>query len=450
MGKITQIVFKNTSTIDYTLPLLWDLKKSDPNHEIQLIYCVLSKKQILRNSTFISKTLNDVGGKELDLSDFIKPTYRGLYRMLAHLFEAPEADKQNSADIKYTQSKNPFHILKMLLSYSKMFVSRKLQQLIINNFVDFNAFIEACDSDVVLFDNRSRTNLPGVQRIYDLLEKNKTPTVLLPHAPHYISEFECYMPYEPNGRAITDYCDVWLPLHFAKKAENDPAKDSQISRIGYPAFDKKWRLHLMGSQQKDPKVVNCLYIGRKFLDKGTKKPDVFDPFTLEYEEVLHDFSLMKEAFANSSHEIKLIVKPHPSSNFEMLAELIQEAGIINFEITQEIFYGVLPQIDFCISPFSTSILLPALSGIPTIVFNSELQDFVHQKWNVLEKLYTNMELYLNNNEDLSAYVKKAIEKGQNNNFENEEDLQDFSILREYYPDNALQKGRERILELMEK
>jgi len=190
----------------------------------------------------------------------------------------------------------------------------------------------------------------------------------------------------------------------------------------------------------------CLYIGRKFLSKGVYKPEGFDAFTLEYDEVYSDFSLIKKAFAQSGKDIKLVVKPHPSSNFLELKKLIDDVGIKNYTISHETFYGLLNNIDFCISPFSTSILIPAMAGIPVIILNSKLQDYVHNKWGKLKEMYTGMSYYLNNNDDMGQYISEIILKLENDEFiiDNEETLFDIAYLRNYFRDNAINRAIERL------
>ena len=69
--KILQIVQTNSNTLDTTLPFLWYLKKTDPNFQITILYCVTNKKQILRKANFVNSFCLENGIQQIDLTDLI-------------------------------------------------------------------------------------------------------------------------------------------------------------------------------------------------------------------------------------------------------------------------------------------------------------------------------------------------------------------------------------------
>ena len=74
---VLQIVIKNTSTLDFSLPVLWGIRNRLPKAKISILYTFLNKDQILRGSEYMSDFCAENNINQYDLCDFLN---RKLYR----------------------------------------------------------------------------------------------------------------------------------------------------------------------------------------------------------------------------------------------------------------------------------------------------------------------------------------------------------------------------------
>ena len=136
--KILQIVTKNTSTLDFTLPIFWGLKKYKVNSEVNVFYCVGDKKRILRQSKFFSNELGDYGASELDYIDVLRLKNRCLTKLVRRLCQKSFSDHNSFDGLQsnwhkffiFYQTIIPF-VQKKLIYLLECWIARKL------NFEDF-------------------------------------------------------------------------------------------------------------------------------------------------------------------------------------------------------------------------------------------------------------------------------------------------------------------------
>src|SRR2546430_64 len=78
---ILQIVIKNTSTMDFTLPLLWKIRQEAPRTKVSILYCVSDKRQIVRDGSYFSDFFKQSDIAEYDFGDFLRPGFRRWERL---------------------------------------------------------------------------------------------------------------------------------------------------------------------------------------------------------------------------------------------------------------------------------------------------------------------------------------------------------------------------------
>ena len=83
---IVQIVIKNTSTLDFSIPILWGLRKKYPSAKISILYTSLNKDQVLRKSTFMRKFCAENRIVQYDLCDFLQSPYKKISNLLRRCF----------------------------------------------------------------------------------------------------------------------------------------------------------------------------------------------------------------------------------------------------------------------------------------------------------------------------------------------------------------------------
>ena len=73
---ILVIVVKNTSMLDFLLPVLWKIRSSHKDVKVSVLYCQTSKYKILRDTRYYSGKLNEWRVEEYDLVDFLSWPHR--------------------------------------------------------------------------------------------------------------------------------------------------------------------------------------------------------------------------------------------------------------------------------------------------------------------------------------------------------------------------------------
>lgn len=396
---ILQIIIKNTSTLDYTIPLLWSLKKTHPNYNVIVLYAVSDKRQILRNSTFINSFFKENSIKQYDLIDFLPIVLRPMKSLFRMLFFGNYSDATTTP---YFSAKRGFfeNIYYSLVSYI-----RPVERLMFNNFINLERVLSSISPDLILFDNRSRSQFIGMKDFYKYVNKNNPPLVLLPHAPHYIDEKkEGYVDFdETRPGYFPGNIEFWRPFDRGKHPFlADEFKRQQFVDIGYPAFDDVWAKYIQdrrSSKSGNNEKVKILILARRFVSKGKIRKKGDDPFVMDYCEVLGFFKCIANTKIESHTTVEFIIKPHPSGNRSETEDLIVESGLRNWSITYESYYSILQNIDCVIGHFSTSLLLPIRYSIPTIIIDSPLQNYVHSSWKVLADLYTGFSFFTSSYDD---------------------------------------------------
>ncbi len=437
---ILNVVIKNTSTMDFTLPLLWGLRKNNPDIKITILYCVGNKKQILRDSKFVDEFCEQNSINQYDFSDFMKSPFGFLKPLWRAIFVHSYSDNisfKSFLKVKglYTKIKLFWFLVLRGIKVAEYQIGKRL--------VDTENILPHLNPDFILFDNRTVTRFYGRENFYSYFEKKRVPLALLPHAPHYNSPTDEYCPFdEQNKNPLPPYTEHWMPYKFATPWLAAPEHKKQFIMTGYPGLDKKWIAHIM--QKKKPENgLRCLVLTRKFLPKDNIRPENMDPFTLDYAEVFEAFVHIKDAIDKCDTKIKLVIKPHPSSSKTENIALLQEAGITNYEITYESFYELLPNIDFEVSQFSTSLVLPVAYGIPTIVLNTKVQQMIHKQWDIVRDMYLGLNFFAENYIVMHSQFQEVVGILQGK-IDNKKVIDDIQYISNYCDTNSINKIINRI------
>ena len=464
---ILQIVIKNTSTIDYTLPLFGDISNKRPEVRLSILYCVFDKRQILRKSRFYSDSLKKYRVQEYDFADFLKQPYKSLSFFFRWMFSKAPADKIHIRE-KYrsyrAQTRGSRPVFSFMFYLFKNHSVTSLASSAIRNFllylerkmgpriISLEKILPDLNADIFLFDNRAKTPFYGRDLFYKYFDQVKRPVILVPHALHLRDPVSEFCPFDEKGHPLPDYCDFWVPLRFGTPWVQVPERKAQFALIGYPGLDSQWLTFLRqkgmsakpsrNNQSCSPEI-KCLFIARRYVPAGETRPPDLDPFIVDYDDFFVPLKTLAEAVDRSGRNVKVIIKPHPSNNYTMLAGDIRKIGLKNWAITYEPVYALLGEVEIVVSLFSTILLLPAVAGIPTIVLNSKLQQHVHQQWDLLREIYMGMRYYVENVEQLpKIFCDIVTEIGTGGN--GKAVSHDIDHLRKYFPDGATAFSLKRI------
>lgn len=437
--KILLILIKNFSPLDYALPILWKIKRLNPAADVSVLYCVTNRKKILREARFYSDILDLCSIPEYDFMDFLDEPYASLDVVWRRVFS--RSDRDSSSLIP----PGPRPLQKITRRVERYL--RKTESLL---YARMNPalILPRLDPDVILFDNRSVTRFAGREHFYDYFDRAGKKVILMPHAPHHTGT-QTFTPFDEQGDALPDYCEYWMPFRFDRCWENVPEKKEQFVYVGYPGFDSEWLSWLQTAYMPTKTArrdgpLRCAFIIRKFLEKGRTRPPGHDALIFNYEEFSYYLNLIGEAFRRSGEDIELVVKPHPSNDFRSVAETFDASPIPKWSITHESIYNHLSDCDFIISLYSTTMLIPAMAGIPVILLHSRVQDEIHQ-WEEMEQMYTGLSFYLHDPDTLPDRLGEVLEIARRRR-ESDTGVWDSDVnhLRYFYPDGAIQNCIDRI------
>lgn len=390
---IVQIMIKNTSTLDFTIPLFWKIKQEYPKTKISILYCVFDKKEILRESKFFTEMCSELNINVYDFSDFSIGIVKSLKNIFKKIFIKSKADKLSFYEIKENIKRYNFQVLPDIFKL----ILTKMERYILKNSIDYKHILETLSPNIIFFDNRSVSNFVGREYIYEYMYNKKVPTYLIPHAPHMRDAVSEFCPFDERGEELPEFSYFMIPFKYGTPWIGKEDKKQQFFVSGYPGFDSDWLEYCKSFNQKKTDTVNVLFVIRRFLAEGVKREKDTDPFIIDYDEFIEPLNLIKQSIEKSGENIKLVIKPHPANNYNELERIMKKTNIQNWEITHEPMYALLSQVDIVCSLSSTILLVPALAKIPTIIFDTQLQRQIHRSWDKLAELYSGMNFYLDDN-----------------------------------------------------
>lgn len=442
---ILMLVVKNTAALDFAVPLLWKIKQENPQANVSVLYCTLSRKKILRESRFYSEVLSSSGIVEYDFADFLQVPYvtlRGLWRRLCSKSNR-DSSSWDQRLCQFPAGRRVAYYMQRSISVLESFLTRK---------VNVQEILPSLNPDIILLDHTSSSAFNEKDRLFGYFRQAKKKVVLLPHAPHHARTI-AFTPFDKKGEILPDYCEFWMPFRFDRTWEALPEKRNQFVYVGYPGLDSEWLEKITTDSSIDStnkkrlaqhkKPLRCLFVVRRFLAKGQTRGSGDNAFVYSYAEFSHYLNLLKMSLEKAGTEVELIVKPHPSTDFQTLNDVFGESGIQNWRITHDSIYGILSEIDFVISLYSTVFFIPAMAGIPVVLLHSSTQSVVHQE-DEFKQLYTGLRFYLENPEDLPLRLKDVIEIAYERRRAGLEWDGDVKHLRHFYPDGAMERCMERL------
>lgn len=466
--KILQIVVKNTSTMDYTIPLFFKIKKDNPQVEIVILYCVLDKRNILRKSKYWNEFFINNKIKEIDFLDnlvFILIPFKFLLRKIFHISNSDHLSLRENYEF-YCENKNSnnyIYFLKYIISeygLKNIVVSvynniiTKIEKLITKIIINQSSILNKISPSIILFDNRSATKFPGREYIYSWMYENKIPVALLPHAPHLRDPISEFCPFDEIGDQLPDFCRFWVPMRFGAPWKALPEKyRKQFSVVGYPGLDSSWLEKCLSDSsdqnisQADNNKIKVLYILRRYMPRGDIRVKNLDPYIIDYEDFFNPLCELVKGLNKHGKNYEIILKPHPSNNHNTLAIDMKRAGVRSWSISYEPIYSVMSQVDVVVSLFSTIYLVPLMAGIPSILVKTKLQDVVHKEWHELKNLYENISYYINDVSQISHLIIKLLNVIESKQRINNIDL---NHLRRYFPDGSTEVVISEIMHMMKK
>ena len=420
--RILKIVQSNTSTLDTVLPYLWYVKKNNPNYEVSILYCASNKDQVIRNSNYINEFCQKNKINQYDLSDFLsynftKPIWKWMFK------NSPN----DSFSLKKIFSKN-FKITDF--KYLGVSLRKKIEFFLHSDFfLNKNSLSNLINSNIVLFDVREKSRFVCRKIIFDSLYSFKPLTFLIPHAPHDITPYSELTTFDEKGEVFPEFCRYWISFKHSKSSDKYKNRTKDFFQFGYPAFDSLWMNSIKKVNSKNRKIERCLIMIRNFYEKNMPIPKG-EFFTVSYKTNLELLNRIQLSAEKLDFDIEFIIKPHPKASKIRVDKLLLDSKLMNYEVSYEPFFKHSTNLDLVLSTFTTSLLITQFQGIPTIVVEDYVQEYVN-KWKVLKELYEGLSLYVKPEDDLYKKIEQAVL-----NYNSKKDL---AHLRTFFNDNSLNK-----------
>ena len=162
--KILQVVIKNTSTLDFSLPLLCFLKNRLSGADISILYCVANKNEILLDSNYYTNELIKHNINQFDLLDFLPIFLRKFEFIIRKCFNP----YNNETYLNIKLSSDPF-LLKVpkYLVYIIKKIMKSVKEKILKILLNNSDIIGTINPDIVLLDNRNDMSFPGDKNIFN-------------------------------------------------------------------------------------------------------------------------------------------------------------------------------------------------------------------------------------------------------------------------------------------
>ncbi len=422
--RVLAVILKNTAALDYALPVLWALKRAQPEADVSVLYCRLSKGEIVRDAGFYSEVLREAGIREYDYADFLPWPLRlgrGLVRgwLARSLRDRPGAAKDTAR--------------------------REHWRGILEKRVRKHRLMETLSPDVVLMDHTSAP-IEDKAFVQAYLKAKQCPVVLLPHAPHHTGT-EAFVPFSEE-QPLPGYADFWMPFAFDQTWKALPERRDQFFHAGYPGLDSEWLQFCLNrrppGKRSEDRPLRCLFVIRRFWPEGRARKPNDNEFIYQYEDMRRYLDVVVKAVQAWSGPIEVIVKPHPSNNRYRVEALMRGTALDHWSVTYEPIYALLPRIDCVVSLYSTVLLVAAMAGIPVALLHTTTQSYIHQ-WPDLERMYTGLEHYYSPPEAFAAAAAAFFNQAASPEQRRGSDVRN---LREFFPDQAVRQAVHRVTTLV--
>ncbi len=420
---ILQVVLDNPNTLDTSLPALWYLRRQHPDAKITILYCVGSRAQVLRRTSFIDRfcEANDI--TQLDYADFLRLPEFGK-KIWRSIFRVSRFDAFPIRDALA----NPRLFFSGASAHLGMGLRTALEFRLGSWLTDVARYDAVPDADVLLWDHRSKYRFYKGNDLYRIIYDRQPTTFLMPHAPSDMTAHSGISPFEVTGEYFPAFCKYWVAFKLMRQYEQFPDRREDFVELGYPAFDSAWIAHMRSITPERHGRKQCLLLVRSFLKEGVPASEEAWA-SPAYQEVVDFINRVADANARLGSPLDFVIKPHPKAGFGRTRELLRKTRLTNWLISYEPLLSQIFEYDVVITSYTTSFLVLQMAGLPTILIEDDVQTFALSQWDVLQDLFGNLSLYCRPDDDLAEFTRHAL-----NDYRPDADV---AHLRRFFPDNNL-------------
>jgi hypothetical protein len=380
MDKNLIILFKNYAEIDFLAPLV-----NEKVNKFDILVFDYSKEHIIKKNSLLEKFLIEKGVNIYEINDICKN--RKLLKFISHKIN----NKLPSLKYNLWGIIKNFTLIKVLknIFFKKIFFIIYNASKKSNNFHKYKNF---------LVGHRNLEN--SFLKIFEnFFMKEMNNFIFIPHGPHYetsqtdeISNLVSLIILKKKN-----YLNLVANYYECPCKNNFNIKDN-IRYYPYPLinYDRKKFKFL---KEKLTNKKNILIILRSFsFIKNTKK----NSFSVELDEILKLLNFANKYFGG---EKNIYIKPHPTSDLELIKKIFKDNNFSNFYIFTDPMFLFTKKIDFAISFQSTVIFYLISQKIPVILYDCLSTLNYKMKINII-KYYNKAYYRAKSIEELEFFFKK--------------------------------------------
>ena len=398
--KYKYLIIGNSSTFDTSLNYLLNLKKD--NHQIEILFCVGNKNQIINKESFISDFLIKNNIPSFDLADFF------INKKLKIIWTSIFSNNK----FNYYKSKKNLFFLKFIPVSFFNFIEKLIGDFFLSQS-KLSTFLS--DTDYLLIDFRHKYESFGKKNIDQIIKKIDLKNILLlPHACHYTRPFDEFKGIESkDGISIPmDKVIFWIPMYY-NELEN--YKKYQYEILGYPEID-----NCLKNPSDYKSKNNILILVRNFrIDDLSTKDDSFLYQKNENSDLFNFYLEIKNKYFPKK---KFIFKLHPKISEDLFLDFIDNIWPDNnYDVVYDSIFGYLDRIYMSISSYSTLNIVTISKKIPTIIVNCRFHQYVN-KWSKLDQIYKKFNFFSEDLKDCENKIKYILHNDISKELSNDSNL----------------------------
>jgi len=396
MLKITQILIKNTSTLDFTLPVL--IKLSNAGHQVKIIN--LSKRNFAL-SDFYQNELRDSNIKFIDRTHYY-PRLFALLILCLDLLQSIQKPIRKSENLSKKNSLS-YKLKFLAVNWVDVFLAVimwPISKIVSNNDGNWELLQKTIkSSDAILWDHRANNNFYFSNYVKEFLRQFRGKIFLIPHAPHFRDpESEIF---KPITEILSNNITYLLPLNWSDNYAVYDTHDASFIKSGYPGLDLSWREYVSKKTIPSGCADGTLIIMRPFTEKGADNAHFVDHYVLSYNEMKQWLSGLVNKFDIESMQIN--VKLHPSNSHKSVRQLFGDLGLNGqLVIAEDDIFSAVANVKTVYGFYSTTLLVAAAFGCDTFCFKTQLVERSFAEWPILKSVYSDFGVtFVDENMELS-------------------------------------------------
>lgn len=446
--RIAAITFRKFSQVEYILPLLAEIRRRDPQAEINYFFCGGPESVVFNKETFFRKYLEKLRVKCED-TDSLKTVKRSWYDSAffskvrswvntrrgidLHGFDQKLARKVHH--VHYAQSVRD-RLASQLRDRKKFLKKHRIE---IQNFI---IRLRQVRPDIIVLDHKSALyTWPALAAFLEYVNSHHVRVIVPPETCFrgFLYNFADALP--KSLRAKFEY---WFPYAESGLFPEKTAGRADCHYLGAPPLDGNW-IDSLKTQlpTKSDRPLRCAYVIRKFMAPGAseRKKQIGD---ITYELFLEQTRTVLRTLEKVG-DFHLIIKPYPSMDPSLVVQACQDLKFDRFTIIYDCTYAYLGEVDLVITEFTTASFPFVAAKVPVLLLgHSVYAELLDEDPVYMTPIQDIFPLHTEAHKDFSLSMEEQLELFLNKNAMAEKMAESQRAFRCFYPVESCARHWDRI------